>query len=273
MLEVDSISGETQPYVAPATLPNGTVGIAYSETFLAVGGNPATRQWSVSSGTLPPGVLLDSSTGTISGTITSSAASSYSFGMTAKDTTSGRGSQPQTFSIAVTGGPSTIAVTVTSVPAGRLITVDGTSYTAPKTFTWAQGSGHTIGVPSPQGTGTRFVFADWSDSGAQTHTIRAPASQTTYTANFTTQFLLTTGVSPNGAGTVAANPPSGDGYYNSGASVQLTAKPAKGYAFSAFSGGLTGAANPLSLVMSEPRTVKATFVPVVSTSKTPSGNF
>src|ERR1035438_7514996 len=41
-------------------------------------------------------------------------------------------------------------------------------------------------------------------------------------------------------GVIVASPSSGDGYYNAGASVQLTATPAAGYAFSAFSGGLTG---------------------------------
>ena len=120
-LEVSPISGQTRPYVVPATLAGGTVGAEYSAPFPAVGGNPATRQWSVSSGALPPGLVLNASTGAISGLLTSSAGSPYNFSMSAKDTNSGYSSAPQTFSIAVktfVTTISTVAITVTSVPPG-----------------------------------------------------------------------------------------------------------------------------------------------------------
>jgi len=260
-LEVSSISGQTKPYVVPAALPGDPVGTAYSVTLSAVGGTPAARQWSVSSGTLPPGLLLAAATGTIAGTLSSSAGSPYTFDIVATDTASGYASQAQAFSIAVTGGASTIAVTVASSPTGQSVSVDGTTYTAPHTFNWVPGSSHTVIAFSAQGIGTRYVFANWSDSGAQKHTV-APTAATTYIANYTTEFLLTAGVNPGGAGKIAANPASASGYYNSGTPVQLTAAPAAGYAFSAFSGGLTGAANPQILVMSAPQAVTATFVPL-----------
>jgi len=257
-LRVSDISGQTKPYVVPAVLPNGTVGTTYSATISAVGGNPASRHWLVSSGALPPGLLLAASTGAISGTITASTASLYSFGITATDTASGFASQTQPFSIVVTGGVSTIAVTVASAPAGRSVTVDGTSYTAPHSFNWVPGSSHTLSVLSPQGSGTRYVFTNWSDLGAQTHQV-SPAANATYTASFGTQYLLKTSVSPTGSGTVAASPASADGYYNSGTTVKLTATPAAGFVFSGFSGNLTGSANPQSLAMSAPLSVTANF--------------
>ena len=38
---------------------------------------------------------------------------------------------------------------------------------------------------SPQNKGNkRYVFTSWSDGGAQSHTIVAPAAPTTYTARF-----------------------------------------------------------------------------------------
>jgi uncharacterized repeat protein (TIGR01451 family) len=154
--------------------------------------------------------------------------------------------------------------------------VDGSSYTAPQTFNWAPGSSHTVNVQSPQGTGTRYAFANWSDGGAQSHTIVAPASAAVYTANFTTQFLLSAGVSPAGGGTITANPSSTGNYYNAGVGVQLTAVPAAGYTFSGFSGALTGAANPQTVVMSAPLSVTAAFVrlaPVLNIVMTHSGNF
>ena len=78
-------------------------------------------------------------------------------------------------------------ITVTTSPSGLKIIVDGTEYTAPQSFNWTPGSSHTIGVSSPQtgADGTRYVFSSWSDGGAQTHTIIAPSSLTTYTAYFT----------------------------------------------------------------------------------------
>ena len=265
MLEVSSISGETKPYVVPATLPNGTQGDQYSATFSAVGGNPATRQWSLSAGALPTGLELNASTGKVSGLITSSSDSPYSFSITATDTTSGYSSAAQTFSITVpfmVSITSPVTVTVTSAPAGLKVTVDGTSYTTPQKFNWVSGSTHTLNTASPQGAGTRYVFANWSDGGAQSHSIVAPATATTYTAGFTTQYLLTTKVSPSGTGAIAASPSASDGYYGSGTTVRLTATPAGNHQFSAFTGDLTGSANPQSLVMSAPHTVTADFVPL-----------
>jgi len=79
-----------------------------------------------------------------------------------------------------------IQVTVQTNPAGRSFTVDGTTYVGSQTFTWAQGSTHTIGTTSPQSgaDGTQYVWSGWSDGGAITHTV-APTGNTTYTANFT----------------------------------------------------------------------------------------
>src|SRR5262249_19681264 len=83
-------------------------------------------------------------------------------------------------------------------------------------------------------------------------------------ANFATQYLLTTGVSPTGSGAIGANPSSADGYYNSGISVQLSAFANLAYAFSNWSGDVAGSANPVSVTMSGPKNVTANFnvVPV-----------
>lgn len=263
-IEVSSISGQTKPYVVPATLVGGTLNESYITEFAAVGGNPSTLQWSVSSGTLPPGLVLNASTGVLSGVLTSSAGSPYSFGIVATDTSpsSGYSSSSQSFSIAVTSFVVTtndVAITVSSAPAGLTVTVDGTSYATPRIFNWAPGSSHTVSAISPQGAGTRYLFANWSDAGAQSHSIVVPAAATTYTATFAAQYLLTTVVSPPGAGAIAVSPASADGYYNSGTSVSLRATPTGNPEFSAFTGDLSGPANPQSLVMSAPHSVMADF--------------
>jgi uncharacterized protein (TIGR03437 family) len=195
--------------------------------------------------------------------LTPAAASGYSF-----DSWSGDASGTTTTASVTMAIPRTVtanfrsstATIVTANPPGLAVVVDGTSYTTPKTFSWTASSSHTIGATSPQtASGTRNTFANWSDGGAQTHTVSAPAAGGTFTASFSTQYALTVSVNPAGSGTVSATPASGDGYYNAGASVSLAATPAAGYAFAGWSGGLTGAATPQSVAMNGARTVTASF--------------
>jgi uncharacterized protein (TIGR03437 family) len=150
------------------------------------------------------------------------------------------------------------AITVSTSPPGLQIVVDGVTLTAPQSFSWTAGSSHTVGVNSPQGGGgSRSVFTSWSDGGAQTHTITAPTTATSYTASLKTQYLLTTAVSPGGSGTITASPTSPDGYYDNGVSVQLTAAPAG--QFANWGGDLSGSVNPQAIVMGAPRSVTANF--------------
>ena len=73
----------------PGTMPGGTVGTAFSQAISASGGT-APYTYAVTSGSLPPGLTLDPSTGAISGTPT--ATGTYSFTVTATDATKCTGS-------------------------------------------------------------------------------------------------------------------------------------------------------------------------------------
>jgi Bacterial Ig-like domain (group 3)/Divergent InlB B-repeat domain len=148
--------------------------------------------------------------------------------------------------------------TVTTAPSGLNVIVDGTTYVAPHLFTWPANSVHTLGVASPQGSaGTQYVYNSWSDGGAATHTITAPAANSSYTASFATQYLLTTGANPSNGGSVT---PASGSYYPASAQVNLTATPSSGYNFSNWTGNV---ANPSSasttVFMSAPETVTANF--------------
>lgn len=68
--------------ISPLTLPPGIVGVLYSETIIADGGNPP-YVYAVSTGALPDGLSLDSSTGEISGT--PMLAGTFDFTITASD--------------------------------------------------------------------------------------------------------------------------------------------------------------------------------------------
>jgi len=86
--------------VSTTTLPNGTVGVAYSQTLAATGGtSPYT--WAVTVGTLPAGLTLAGATGVISGTPTTAATSTFT--VTVTDASSATASQSLSITIAAAG--------------------------------------------------------------------------------------------------------------------------------------------------------------------------
>ncbi|MDX1981556.1 MAG: hypothetical protein SFV51_14910 [Bryobacteraceae bacterium] len=228
---------------ANITMTRGGVSVSVTKESLQNGYGENTLVWQPSMARTNPGT--DSTVRvTVSNVVISGVAQSFTYDTIIFDPAA--------------GGASTVSVTINTSPQGRTIAVDSVSYTAPRTFTWTTGSQHTISAGSPQTAGaTRYVFANWSHGGALTQTITTPAGNTAYTANFNTQHQLSSGVS--GSGQIQASPGSGDGFYNAGAAVQLTAVPASGFQFSGWTGALTGQANPQTVVMNAPRSVTASF--------------
>jgi glucose/arabinose dehydrogenase len=81
--------------------------------------------------------------------------------------------------------PRTVTLTFSSIPGGLRLAVNGTAGTASFTRTVIQGSTNTVSAITPQNKGKKnYAFSSWSDGGAQTHTITAPATNATYTARF-----------------------------------------------------------------------------------------
>lgn len=93
---------------------------------------------------------------------------------------------PVLFAAAPVDLPQTVAVTVTTSPAGLVVLVDGVAAAAPQTYNWQPGSVHSIGTPSPQSVGAvPHAWRNWSDKGAQAHVVTVGPGQATYTASFT----------------------------------------------------------------------------------------
>ncbi|MCC6543676.1 MAG: PIG-L family deacetylase [Nitrospirae bacterium] len=217
-----------------------------------------TKKWvtlSSSGGTLSPGAstTVDVSINNMANRLFSGL---YNDVVYFSNTTNGTGDTKR--SVDLTISKAIQIYTISTNPAGLKVIVDGIPYTAPRRFVWAVGSSHTLAVSSPQavGSGIRYIYNSWDDSGAQKHIITVPSSATTYTANFTTQYRLTTIVNKSKAGTVT---PSDETWYNGGQSVPITASANKKYSFSNWSGDLSGSINPSSIVMTRPRTVIANF--------------
>jgi hypothetical protein len=102
--------------VTTTTLPNGTVGTAYSQTLVATGGT-APYVWNISSGSLPAGLALNTSTGVISGTPTTPGSSGFT--VQVADNTSATATKPLTLNIAAAIPPGADVVWMDdAVPSG-----------------------------------------------------------------------------------------------------------------------------------------------------------
>lgn len=150
------------------SLPNGTTGQGYTGTVCVLGGQ-APFTWSLTAGSLPPGLQLQSSTGntdTISGTPTSNGV--YQF--TVQVTGTGGGSATAALQIQV--GPG-ISITTTTLPSG------------------SQGASYTGGNVVATGGQTPYTWTIASGS--------LPAGLTSTTSSDTTTFIISG--TPTGQGT------------------------------------------------------------------------
>lgn len=78
-----------------------------------------------------------------------------------------------------------VSVTVATSSPGLSYTVDGVTYRTARTFAWTPGSSHTVATTTPQTSySTMYDFVGWSDGGAISHGVTAPAAAATYTAVF-----------------------------------------------------------------------------------------
>ncbi|MGH8085780.1 MAG: putative Ig domain-containing protein [Lysobacter sp.] len=134
--------------LGPASLPGGTNGTAYSQTLIATGG-VAPYAFAVSAGSLPTGLSLDAGSGQISGT--PSAAASFSFDITATDSTGGSGPYTDVGSYTV--------VIASSVPVANPVsaTVAYGSGASPITLNISGGAPTSVAVVTPPAHGTASV--------------------------------------------------------------------------------------------------------------------
>jgi hypothetical protein len=245
-------NGTEVPSIFIANIQNaGPTPDTYNLSFGSVPGY--TVQSSVSSITVPPGV-----TAQVGVCLIPTGAAAPATTLSASVTSTSNPAIGASSTVGVNGGAVPVAVTIQASPTGASFVANGTTYTGSTILKLAPGSNLTVNAPNVSSNGTQYSFNSWSDGGAQTHSITVPSSATTYTASFTTSYLLTTGVNPAAGGTAAAT--GSNGYYAAGTVVNLTAKAASGYSFQSWTGAVANSANASTTVtMSAPESVTANF--------------
>jgi subtilisin family serine protease len=172
------------PTITTSSLPGGTVGIAYSQALSATGATPIT--WAQYGGYIPDGLILNSSSGIIYGTPTTSG----TFNFTVGAQNSG-GSTLKAFSISISstmGGMGAPTIITSSLPMGWLYgayeeTLSATGLTP---ITWSIDSGYLPEGRSLNAT-TGVIYGEpvpYYDEDTFYFTIRATNSAGTTTKNF-----------------------------------------------------------------------------------------
>jgi hypothetical protein len=167
------------------------------------------------------------------------------------------------------GGPDNVTVSVTFTTwsyssdepvTGVQVSVDGTNHDTPYSTRWRPGETHRISVPSPQlfGSGRgRYLFHRWADSYEQTREVSVDRA-TTFEVRLVEEYELVITVTPEGTGTVEADPPGP--WIPCGTGVVLTATPIEGWVLDRWEGSVTGDENPTILGMCNPASVTAVFI-------------
>jgi uncharacterized protein YhjY with autotransporter beta-barrel domain len=181
---VGTITNDDVPVtVSPATLPNGTVAAAYSQTITASGG-AAPYSFALTAGALPTGLTL-SPTGALTGTPT--AGGTFNFTITATDSSAFPGPYSGSQAYTVTIAPPTVVLPPTALAGGTL----GAAYssaitpasggTAPYAYAVTAGAlpggltlnastGAITGTPSALGTFNFSITATDSSTGTGPYT-------------------------------------------------------------------------------------------------------
>ena len=180
-----SASG-VKPSISTISLPNGTVNQSYNVTLEATGTSPIT--WSVSSGSLPTGLSLNSSTGAISGTPTT--AGSYTFSITAAN--SYGNSEAKSYTVVIEAAAPSVTIMTESIVCGYIGQYFSQTLVATSTqtgaFTWTVSSGSLptgLTLTSYSPTGYTTLYGTPTTRGTYNFTLKASNAGGSATKSYT----------------------------------------------------------------------------------------
>ncbi len=155
-------------------------------------------------------------------------------------------------------------VIVDSTPQGVLMAVDGADCATPCNLQRPLGSLVRVTAPAAVllASDTRIHFTGWLDSPQAARTLTVTAAPQLLRAPYAYSYLLTVRTNPAQSGTFQMTPPSPDGFYPAGATVQVMTTALDGFKFKSWGGDASGFYRPAWIDMSVPRLVLAQFDPV-----------
>jgi hypothetical protein len=169
--------------ITPSSLAQGTVGTAYTRTLTASGGSAPYSSWTITSGTLPAGLSLNTNTGIISGTPTAAASPATSITVRVTDNYACQGTQTISLQICPVVTLSPASLPNCTVGSAYNQTASASGGAVPYNFTISGGSlpaGLTLDASTGAITGTPTAAAN------STFTLRATdANGCSGTRNYT----------------------------------------------------------------------------------------
>ncbi|MBI4902243.1 MAG: hypothetical protein HY820_01325 [Acidobacteria bacterium] len=152
-------------------------------------------------------------------------------------------------------------VTISSVPAGMPVTVDGQECRVDCVYDRSEGAVLQIAAPKdiPISDNSRLQFVGWSDGGPATRTITIGGNDSTLVVEYRFWYKLTATAEPGNGASFQVDPLSPDSFYEAGTVVTLTAEARPGYRFRRWEGDLTGTFKSGFVTMNVPRLTRALF--------------
>ena len=183
--EITGAMGPGEPVISTTTLPDAYVNEAYSQTLSATPGTTGnTLTWSVSSGSLPEGLTLDETSGTISGTPTAAGTSTFTVQVSEAVEGSETLTATQELTLKVT---QRLAITneTTSFTLNRAQQVDIPLTANLTDTTWKITAGTLPSGLYLQGNAITGTVSSYAASGSYQVTVQASADGQTATKDFT----------------------------------------------------------------------------------------
>lgn len=136
------------------------------------------------------------------------------------------------------------------------VNASGSGSVSPGSGTYDVGT--TLTLTASPASGYRFDHWEGDISSNVTTVTITMNSNKNVTAIFKKVYTLTTSVNPSGSGSVSP----GNGTYDDGTTVTLTASPASGYRFGQWEGDASGNVTLITISMNSTKSITATFVKI-----------
>jgi len=220
--------------LVPPTLPGATAGGAYTAPLASTGGT-APLAWSVSTGTLPPGLSLDPAAGVISGIPTQPG--TFSFGVSVSDAAAHTATESLSITVAAGTAPSVATSSLPGATAGSAYSQQLIGTGGVPDYTWSVTAG-TLPAGLSLDPSSGIISGTPTTAGGYSFTVTLTDSATPIAATATAAYTVTVAPSPaSPAFTVSDTTTSGVVGLPYSASL-ITANGTSPYTFTVTSGAL-----------------------------------